>query len=189
MLPRDGLARLFKDFVSPEEARTHFDDLYKNTPWESDEIRMYGKLILTKRQVALYGDEDLIYGYSGNKKQTIRWTASLLSIKERVESAMQSDFNVCLLNLYQNGKVGMAWHADDEKELGLQPVIASLTLGCDRVFVFKHKQTGEQVKLLLPEGSLLEMSGDCQKYWVHSLPKMSQITAPRINLTFRKVIS
>ena len=120
-------------------------------------------------------------------KKARLWIPELLALKHRVEQETGLEFNSCLLNLYHSGEEGMSWHSDAEAELGPEPAIASLSLGVERRFVFKHKNSGEKIELQLEPGSLLLMAGKTQKNWLHSLPKSKKITAPRINLTFRNI--
>ena len=131
------------------------------------------------------GDAGFTYSYSGTSKTASSWTPPLLRIRERVETCCGHEFNSCLLNLYHDGSEGMGWHSDDEKTLGRNPVIASVSFGAERPFRFKHRVTKEVVPLILESGSLLVMKGETQHHWVHALPKTKKITSPRINLTFR----
>jgi alkylated DNA repair dioxygenase AlkB len=112
-----------------------------------------------------------------------------VSFKNLIESRTQISFNSCLINLYHDGDEGMGWHSDDEKSLGLNTVIASVSLGAERKFSFRHKDTKETITLLLERGSLLLMKGETQTHWQHSVPKMRKVIHPRINLTFRRFIA
>jgi alkylated DNA repair dioxygenase AlkB len=138
--------------------------------------------------VAWYGDIGYSYRYSGTSKTACAWTCELLELKELVQNQTNSTFNSCLLNLYRDGNEGMSWHSDDEKALGKDSTIASLSLGAERKFALRHKRTGETVSVVLEDGSLLLMKGATQTYWQHSLPKSKKITTPRINLTFRTIV-
>ena len=135
--------------------------------------------------MAWYGDSDFSYTYSGTTKQALPWTAELLELKALVERITGGSFNSCLLNLYHNGSEGMAWHSDDEKALEKHSGIASLTLGAERKFAFRHKRTKATVSLLLEHGSLLMMKDETQTHWLHRLPPTKKVATPRINLTFR----
>lgn len=188
LLPRDGEAHYYGPLLTAEKSHHYFEALRKNIPWRHDEIVLFGKRIVTARQVAWYGDRGCSYSYSGATKHALAWTSDLLGLKAIVEEKTRSSFNSCLLNLYQDGTQGMAWHSDDEKELGQNPVIASLSFGAERSFSLKHKQTQERVSLVLENGSLLVMSGTTQHHWLHSLPKSTRIRSPRINLTFRTIL-
>jgi alkylated DNA repair dioxygenase AlkB len=147
----------------------------------------FGKNITTKRKVAWYGDSVYLYTYSNTTKRASAWTKDLFELKQIVEKYAETKFNSCLLNLYHNGNEGMGWHSDDEKPLGKNNTIASLSFGAERKFSFKHKQTKQTVSLVLEHGSLLIMKGATQSNWLHSLPKSKNMTQPRINLTFRSI--
>ena len=164
--------------------------LTQSVLWRREKIKMWGKEIVTKRRIAWYADDGKSYTYSGSTFFPSRWNNVLLQLKERVENYSEIKFNSVLLNKYPNGKVGMGWHSDDEKELGTDPIIASLSFGANRDFIFKHKtdRSIENVKLHLKSGSLLLMLGSTQHYWKHSLPKRLKVKEPRINLTFRNII-
>ncbi|MGA9171355.1 MAG: alpha-ketoglutarate-dependent dioxygenase AlkB [Nitrososphaeraceae archaeon] len=157
----------------------------QNTQWEKDEVIIFGKHITTKRKVAWCGDPEYLYTYSNTTKQALARTKELSELKQIVEEYAGIKFNSCLLNLYHNGNEGMGWHSDDEKTLGKNNTIASLSFGAEREFSFKHKQTKQTVSLVLEHGSLLIMKDATQSNWLHSLPKSKNITQPRINLTFR----
>jgi alkylated DNA repair dioxygenase AlkB len=150
---------------------------------------MFGKEITTKRKVAFYADSLIEYTYSNKTKKGLEWTPLLIDIKQLVSSYTGSDYNACLLNLYHDGEEGMGWHSDDEKEIMPNSSIASLSLGAERKFAIKHKVSKEAQNILLENGSLLEMLGSFQKNWLHSMPKSKKIIAPRINLTFRQMLS
>jgi len=147
-----------------------------------------GKHFITKRMVAWYGDAGYAYTYSNTTKQALPWTADLLQLKAIVEQHSNTRFNSCLLNLYHDGNEGMAWHSDDEKALGKNTIIASLSLGAERKFAFKHKQTKLTTSVVLQSGSLLVMKGSTQTHWLHALPKTTKVIRPRINLTFRTIV-
>ena len=163
--------------------------LQEEIDWRHDVIRMFGREIPTPRLSAWYGDPGVRYRYSGISLTATGWTGTLLRIKSRVEDVAGTSFNSVLLNLYRDGADSMSWHSDDESELGVNPIIASFSLGAARRFQFKHKQRRERarVDVTLEHGSLLLMQGATQHYWKHCLPKTRQPTAPRINLTFRMI--
>jgi alkylated DNA repair dioxygenase AlkB len=177
------------DYIPAVFSRNKSDDLFKElldtTPWQNDEVVLFGKRRVLSRKVAWMGDESFSYSYSGTSKTAVTWTPPLLLIKERVECACAHRFNSCLLNFYHDGSEGMGWHSDDEKTLGRNPVIASVSFGAERVFKLKHRESKEVVSVLLENGSLLVMKGETQHHWVHNMPKTKKITTPRINLTFR----
>jgi alkylated DNA repair dioxygenase AlkB len=188
ILNTDGTVNYYgKILLSSEEANRYFDLLMQNTQWEKDEVIIFGKRITTKRKVAWYGDSEYLYTYSNTTKRALAWTKELSELKQIVEKYAGTKFNSCLLNLYHNGDEGMGWHSDDEKPLGKNNTIASLSFGAERKFSFKHKQTKQIVSLVLEDGSLLIMKDATQRNWLHSLPKSKNITQPRINLTFRTI--
>jgi alkylated DNA repair dioxygenase AlkB len=155
--------------------------------WKNDQAMVYGKLIITKRKVAWYGDMNFEYTYSNITRQALPWTGDLLQLKSITEEKTNEKFNSCLLNLYHNGDEGMAWHSDAEKDLKKNGAIASLSFGAERKFAFKHKKTKQVVSLTLQHGSLLVMKDTTQTNWLHRLPPTKLISAPRVNLTFRQI--
>jgi alkylated DNA repair dioxygenase AlkB len=187
LLNKDDTVNYYGKILSSEEANQYFGLLMQNIPWEKDEVIIFGKHITTKRNVAWYGDSEYLYTYSNTTKQALAWTKELSELKQIVEELAGIKFNSCLLNLYHNGNEGMGWHSDDEKSMGKNNTIASLSFGAERKFSFKHKQTKQIVSLVLEHGSLLVMKDDTQRNWLHSLPKSKYITEPRINLTFRTI--
>jgi alkylated DNA repair dioxygenase AlkB len=185
ILSKDGTVNYYGKIMSPEEANQYFDLLMLNIQWENDDLVFFGKRVTTKRSVAWYGDSEYLYTYSNSTKRALVWTKELSELKQIVEKYTGIKFNSCLLNLYHNGNEGMGWHSDDEKPLGKNNTIASLSFGAERKFSFKHKQTKQTVSLVLEHGSLLIIKDSTQSNWLHSLPKSKGITQPRINLTFR----
>jgi alkylated DNA repair dioxygenase AlkB len=188
LLDRDGIVNYYGKIMTSFDANRYFELLLNNILWKNDKTIVFGKVIVTKRKVAWYGDSDYSYTYSNSTKQALAWTKELLGLKHMIENVTGSNFNSCLLNLYHNGNEGMAWHSDDEESLGRNNNIASLSLGAERKFLFKHKLTKQIVSILLEHGSLLIMKGSTQTNWLHSLPKSKRILQPRINLTFRSII-
>src|ERR1051325_1785 len=189
ILNTDGTVNYYGKILLSSEANRYFDLLMQNTQWEKDEVIIFGKRITTKRKVAWYGDSEYLYTYSNTTKRALAWTKELSELKQIVEELAVIKFNSCLLNLYHNGNEGMGWHSDDEKPLGKNNTIASLSFGAERKFSFKHKQTKQTISLVLEHGSLLIMKGSTQSNWLHSLPKSKNIIQPRINLTFRTIRS
>lgn len=175
------------EFISLHESMTLFASFQSKTPWQEREITVYGKVFMQPRLIAWYGDADKRYTYSGVLFEPLPWTPSLLRIKNEVEKVADEQFNSVLLNLYRDGRDGIAPHSDDEKEFGKNPTIASLSLGDTRKFVLRHKQTKETHALSLSSGDLLIMKETTQTYWKHGLPKTTRKSGPRINLTFRKI--
>ena len=166
--------------------------LLTTLPWQSDIVTLFGKTHVTTRQIVWMGDSDASYQYSGHTRQAIAWTDSVFHVKHHIEEQLaalgiNANFNSCLLNYYPSGDEGMGYHADDEKELGNQPIIASLSLGATRKFVFKHKKTQDKIELYLESGQLIVMHGDTQKYWKHSITKTKTVNEGRISLTFRQM--
>ena len=185
LLPYDGVVNYHGVIFAPEEAAFHHDQLLSGIPWKSDEVVMFGKRIITARKTAWCGDSEFCYTYSGGTKRALPWTSDLARLKSIVQKISATTYNSCLLNLYHDGGEGMGWHSDDEKSLAEDAAIASLSLGAEREFRFKHKRTNDKVSILLENGSLLVMKGPTQRHWLHGLPKSKKITTPRINLTFR----
>ena len=188
LLPGDGVVNYFAQVLQPQQATKYFEQLMDTVPWKNDEVVIFGKHIITKRKVAWFGDSNFSYTYSNTTKQATIWTKELLELKNLAEEKCQTTFNSCLLNLYHNGAEGMGWHSDDEKSLQNECTIASLSLGAERKFLLKHKQTKQAVSVQLQNGSLLAMKGATQTNWLHSLPKTTRVSTPRINLTFRSMV-
>ncbi len=189
LLPNDGIVNYFGKIISQREANAYYEKLLKGIEWRNDEAVIYGKHIITARKVAWYGDENYPYTYSNTTKHALLWTQELLELKQLSEKLIGATFNSCLLNLYHNGDEGMAWHSDDEKALEKNGTIGSLSLGAERKFSFKHKRTKESISLILEHGSLLVMKGATQTNWLHRLPPTTKKFMPRINLTFRTIVS
>ena len=187
LLPKDGIVNYYGKLLTTRKANHYFDCLLNTIDWKNDQAIIYGKLIITKRKVAWYGDTDFEYTYSNTTKRALPWTTELLELKSIAEEKTNEKFNSCLLNLYHNGDEGMAWHSDAEKDLKKNGAIGSLSFGAERKFAFKHKQTKEIVSLILEHGSLLVMKGTTQTNWLHRLPPAKLITKPRVNLTFRTI--
>ena len=188
LLRKDGTVNYYRNVLTHNEANRYFDLLLQNILWRNDEAVIFGKHIVAKRKVAWYGDSDYLYTYSNTTKQALVWTKELSDLKQKVEEVTRTKFNSCLLNLYRNGDEGIAWHSDDEKPLGENSIIASLSFGAERKFSFKHKHTKQTISVVLEHGSLLIMKDATQTNWLHSLPKSKKITRPRINLTFRTIV-
>ncbi|OAZ04576.1 alpha-ketoglutarate-dependent dioxygenase AlkB family protein [Flavobacterium succinicans] len=182
----DASISYYPNFFSNEEAAILFDALQKEIPWQQDDIKVYGKVYLQPRLTALFGNEGKSYSYSNLTMNPHTWSSLLLAIKEKVEKATQTIYSTVLLNYYRDGKDSNGWHADNEKELGINPIIASLSLGAERVFQLKHNHLKNQkINLTLEHGSLLLMKGKTQHFWKHQIPKTTKPIGPRINLTFR----
>ena len=179
-----------ENFFDFDQSQLYLKHLINDIKWKREKIRMWGREIVTKKRIAWYADEGKSYTYSGSTFHPDQWNELLLEIKKHVEQYIKFQFNSVLLNEYPNGKVGMGWHSDDERELGIDPIIASLSFGANRDFIFKHKtdKRFENIKIHLKSGSLLLMLGSTQHHWKHSLPKRLKVREPRINLTFRKIL-
>jgi alkylated DNA repair dioxygenase AlkB len=189
LLPEGGEVNYYGAIMKHHEAENYLHILLNTIEWKNDEAFILGKHIITKRKVAWYGNDNYSYTYSNTTKQALAWTNELLQLKTLAEKLSGATFNSCLLNLYHNGDEGMAWHSDDEKALSKNGAIASLSFGAERKFCFKHKQTAATVCLLLEHGSLLVMKGATQTNWLHRLPPTKKINTPRVNLTFRTIIT
>ena len=189
LLPSDGEVNYYGKVLSPAEADYFLFELLHHIAWKNDEAVIFGKHIITRRKVAWYGDKEFSYTYSNITRQALTWTEELRKLKTLVEKITGTVFNSCLLNLYHNGDEGMAWHSDDEKSLGKDSTIASLSFGEERRFSFRHKKSKEAISLSLEHGSLLVMKGTTQTNWLHSLPKSKKITGSRVNLTFRTMLA
>ena len=188
-LPDSEISLHQKHFDS-EIAVNLLKDLTEEIPWVQNKIRFYGKESLVPRLESWHGDKGMSYTYSGIKMDAKPWTKNLLMIKESIEPIAKTTFNSVLINYYRDGKDRVAWHSDDEKELGKNPVIASVSLGAERKFKLRHKKYKEnqlQHEVFLQSGSLLLMSGSTQHHWLHEIPRTAKPIGPRINLTFRVI--
>jgi alkylated DNA repair dioxygenase AlkB len=184
----DGEARLWPAAFGPEEASRLFDALRTGIHWRQETVTIFGQRRLVPRLVAWHGNPGASYRYSGTDHHPEPWTPALDRARARVRELGGTEFNAVLLNLYRDGRDGMGWHADDEPELGRDPVIASVSLGAPRRFCLRHRRRKDlKLDLELPHGSLLVMAGPMQHHWVHALPKTRRPVGERINLTFRRV--
>lgn len=189
VLPKDGEALYYPRFFSKKDADRLFKALYEQTLWQQDQILMFGKKINQPRLTAWYGDTDKTYCYSGIKMYPHDWTPDLLEIKNKIEEVSKVHFTSVLLNLYRDGQDSMAWHCDDEPELGQNPVIGSVSFGAVRSFKLRHLSEKSLLsKLELTHGSLVLMRGETQHRWEHCVPKTAKNLGPRVNLTFRVII-
>lgn len=188
LLPFDGEVNYYGQIMPTGQASHYLQALLDTIAWKNDEAVIFGKHIITKRKVAWYGDAVYAYTYSNTTRHSLLWTKELLDLKAMVENLSGTKFNSCLLNLYHNGDEGMAWHSDDERSLGHNTAIASLSLGAERKFMLKHKANKHTVSTVLANGSLLVMKGSTQANWLHALPKTRKINSLRVNLTFRTIV-
>ena len=184
----DAAIIYYPHFFDKKEADAIFAQLTNDIPWQQDDIRVFGKIHPQPRLTALFGNEGKPYSYSNIKMQPHPWTLLLQKIKSHIEIVSGTNFTTVLLNQYRNGKDSNGWHADNEKELGINPIIASVSFGAERVFQLKHNSiSGLKQNILLEHGSLLVMKGTTQHYWKHQIPKTAKPIASRINLTFRVI--
>jgi alkylated DNA repair dioxygenase AlkB len=176
----------YPHFFDKKEANEILLQLTTDIPWQQDDIRVFGKTHPQPRLTALFGNEGKSYSYSNIKMQAHPWNPLLKRIKSKVENVTNSNFTSVLLNLYRDGKDSNGWHADNEKELGLNPIISSVSFGSERVFQLKHNTiSNAKLNIVLEHGSLLLMKGTTQHFWKHQIPKTSKKIDSRINLTFR----
>ena len=168
-----------------------FDTLHRDTKWQQKRMWMYGRWVDQPRMTAWHGDPTRVYKYSGITEIPMPWSDVLRELKRRIEDCTDVEFNSVLLNLYRDQNDSMGFHSDDEKELGPEPTIASVSLGETRTFIFKHKTRKDlkPVSIPLPEGSVLLMKGQTQRHWKHAINRESRMCGPRINLTFRRIYS
>ena len=176
-------------FFSEQEADCFFAKLFDEVNFQPDTLKIFGKTINTERLFAWHGDEPFDYAYSGKSRIAESWTPTLIRIKKAIEAVLKQEFNSCLLNYYANGSQGMSWHSDDEKVMQKNGVIASVSLGANRFFDFKHKSLDIRKRVILESGSLLVMQGETQKHYLHQLPKSKKVKEARINLTFRSFVA
>ncbi|MBG0782039.1 MAG: alpha-ketoglutarate-dependent dioxygenase AlkB [Bacteroidales bacterium] len=192
--PREGLIIIengeyifYPNFFSKTESDLLLKGLRSHIVWKQESMNMYGKKIDFPRLTAWYGNNDKQYSFSGITLNPLPWTREILKIKNKIEPIAKTEFNSVLLNLYRDGNDSISWHTDAEKELGLNPVIASVNFGATRRFQLRHIKTKEKLEIELTNGSLLIMQGELQHFWQHQVPKTSKLVGERINLTFRVI--
>ncbi|MBT3444516.1 MAG: alpha-ketoglutarate-dependent dioxygenase AlkB [Flavobacteriaceae bacterium] len=185
----DAQLRYYQNFLSSQVADHYYEALLKNIPWQQDNVKVFGKVYAQPRLTSLHSNTLDTYTYSGLTLKPYPMIPELLELLYQIQRICNHDFNCVLLNLYRDGADSNGWHADNEKELGKQPQIASFSLGASRFFHFKHRRIKEKkYKMELHHGSLLLMEGAMQEHWLHQIPKTKKPMQPRINLTFRKII-
>ncbi len=185
----DAIFEYYPSFFTQEKADELYNLLHKNTAWQQDTITVYGKNHQQPRLTALYGNEGKPYKYSNIIMNPNPWNATLIHIKELVEEKANQNFTTVLLNLYRNERDSNGWHADNEKELGRNPIIASLSLGEERTFQLKHNTIKDaKQNVILKHGSLILMKEGSQIHYKHQIPKTKSLKKPRINLTFRTIL-
>lgn len=178
----------YPGFFSKVVADGYFETLTTQLQWEIEHYKMFGKMVAAPRLLAWYGDTNIKYRYSGLDHIASEWTQALINIKIALETKLSHGFNSVLANFYRDGQDSMGWHADDENELGSNPMIASLSFGASRIFSLRTiERPRKSMKILLEHGSLLVMHGPTQHYWQHAILKTKKCLEPRINLTFRQV--
>ena len=187
---QDGELLISRRFILPEKADAYFQLLLHNIQWKQEEIVVFGKKHFEPRLTAWYANQGTHYAYSNKILQPKDWSVELIELKTKIEKILPGkSFNSVLLNLYRDGNDKMGWHSDNEKELGPNPCIASLSFGATRYFDLKHKQDKtKRFRFELSSGMLLVMSGSLQDYWLHQVPQQKKVKEPRINLTFREVV-
>ena len=179
----------YPQFFDKEQADKIYTELLQEIAWQQDDITIFGKKIAQPRLTALYGNDGKSYGYSNIVMQPHPFNSALTFIKEEIESIINEHFTTVLLNYYRDGQDSMGWHADNEKELGQNPCIASISFGDERVFQLKHNSIiNLKQNISLQNGSLLLMKGETQQYWKHQIPKTKKPIGGRINLTFRTLL-
>lgn len=192
--PKEGLTVIengeyiyYPNFFPKSESDILLKGLRNNIVWKQESMNMYGKKINFPRLTAWYGNNDKSYSFSGIILQQLPWTSEILLIKNKIELISKTVFNSVLLNLYRDGNDSISWHTDAEKELGINPIIASVNFGATRKFQLRHIKTKEKLEIELTHGSLLIMQGELQHFWQHQVPKTSKPVGERINLTFRVI--
>ncbi len=185
IIEEDGEVIYYPNFFD----ENFFSELRDDINWRQDQITIYGKTHDIPRLQAWYGEENTEYSYSGIKLVSNQFNQTLNTIRERISTQLGYEFNSCLCNLYRDGRDYAAWHSDDEKELGKNPIIASASFGETRKFIFKHKSNKgiAKVELNVEDRSLIIMKGRLQHCWKHQISKTSKKVDERINLTFRTI--
>lgn len=184
----EDLLEYYPGFIPSAECTGLMRRWIAEVPWRQQVMQMYGKEVTAPRLMAWYGDTDKSYTFSGTRFEPYAWTTELAGLKEQIERKTGFTFNSVLLNYYRDGNDSVAWHGDNEDELGRNPVIASVSIGQERRFEFRYRPDhSRKYGLTLENGSLLIMKGDLQHTWEHRIPKSKTQNGPRINLTFRTI--
>lgn len=183
-----AMLRWWPDFLSPAEADEALHALSREIAWEQHQVRLFGRVLPAPRLSCWIGDPEAAYTYSAMRFEPRPWTPTLGVLRDRLNAMLGAGFNSVLANRYRSGADGMGWHADDEPELGAQPLIASLSLGATRRFLLRSRDRSQRAALALSHGSLLLMEGSTQLRTQHSLPKTARPVGERINLTFRRIL-
>ena len=181
--------RIEEDFFNSVDSNKLLKKFISKLPWESMIIKMFGKDTQIPRLQCWIGDEGCEYKYSGKQLNRQIWSQDLIMIRKKIYEELKIDFNSVLANYYRDGKDSMGWHSDNEKELGPDPTIASISFGSERNLVFRNKITKETLAIPQTNGCLILIDGETQKNWQHSIKKTQKVIGPRINLTFRNIIN
>lgn len=182
----DAEIEYYPNFFDSFRATEVLARLKAEIPWQQDSITVFGKTHPQPRLTALFGNEGKSYSYSNIVMQPNIWNPLLMLIKDKIEKVCTDHFTTVLLNYYRDGKDSNGWHADNERELGRNPIIASVSFGAERSFHLQHNTIKDQkLKIVLEHGSLFIMKGVTQHFWKHQIPKTAKPIGPRINLTFR----
>lgn len=189
LLPFDGSALLFPKFLEPTQTSQIFQQIMDETPWELPEMVMFGKKLPQAGLSTWFTNTDVNYVYSGISRTPHVMTPMLTGVLDRCALKSGAEYNSVLVNLYRDGNDSVSWHSDNEAVNGSEPTIASVSLGATRRFDLRHKESGETVRIDLEDGSLLVMSGLSQHCWVHQIAKTKTKVGPRINLTYRRVVT
>ena len=189
LLPFDGSALLFPKFLEPTQTSQIFQQIMDETPWEMPEMVMFGKKYPQAGLSTWFTNTGVKYVYSGITRVPHAMTPMLTRVLDRCASKSGAEYNSVLVNLYRDGNDSVSWHSDNEEINGSEPTIASVSLGTTRRFDLRHKESGETLRVDLEDGSLLVMSGLSQHCWVHQIAKTKSKVGPRINLTFRRVVT
>lgn len=188
LLGGDSSAVLHRHALAEARQRRLFDALHTAVPWQQHRVTVFGRTHRQPRLVAWYADAGRTYTYSGLTLIPNPWIVPILELKALCQELSGAGFNSVLLNLYRDGDDTVGWHSDDEPAFGREPVIASVSLGAARRFDLRHKRSRRIVRIELPPGSVLVMSGRCQAEWSHRVPRTRRVGEPRINLTFRRIV-
>ena len=184
---QNGEYLYISNFFDKSTSDNYLQTLLDSIDWKQEKMNMYGKELLFPRLTAWYGDNDKPYSFSGITLRPKQWTKELIEIKSKIETKTDVSFNSVLLNRYRDGNDSISWHTDAEKELGRNPIIASVNFGATREFQLRHIHTKEKLSIKLSHGSILIMLGELQHFWQHQLPKTKKLVSERINLTFRVI--
>lgn len=188
VIRNDGEVWVDAQFLPADPALALLDSLIRSLHWQQEQIRLYGRNVISPRRVCWIGDPGAVYSYSGIRHEPMPWPRELDTLREQIGHACGHRFNSVLANLYRDGNDSMGWHADREAELGPCPVLASLSLGESRIFRLRHKRTGETHSLEPGNGCLIVMRGELQQHWRHCVPRTRRPKSARINLSFRRIV-